>query len=205
MPTLVLFRFLPIIFLQNKTKNMTNLLAKISNWKLIIPALLGFIYCIYLFQNAEAQMSELAGVPTQMIDMRKDYDVAEIQAFFTSIQAEGRETHRFATGVVDMIFPWAYGILFILIAAFFLKKLTSPDSKWMYLSLFPVLLMIVDYIENFNTLDLLDSYPNLTAEMVSSASTVTGIKSTLTSMSIFLPLFLGIFWLIIWTKKRFDK
>lgn len=184
---------------------MTNFLAKLANWKLIIPALLGFIYCIYLFQNAETQMSELAGVRTPMIDTRNNYDLAEIQEFFTIIKPEGREVHRFATGVVDMIFPWAYGILFILISAFFLKKITSPDSKWMYLSLFPVLLMVVDYIENFNTLELLDSFPNLTTEMVDSAASVTGIKSTLTNMSIFLPLFLGVFWLIKWGKNRIGK
>ncbi len=184
---------------------MTNLLAKLSNWKLIVPALLGFIYCIYLFQTYEAQMSELAGEHTPMIDLRENYDLAEIQDFFTIIKSEGREIHRFATGVLDMIFPWAYGILFILISAFFLKKITSPDSKWMYLSLFPVLLMLVDYIENFNTLNLLDSFPNLTAEMVDSASTITGIKSTLTSISMFLPLFLGIFWLITLVRKKLEK
>jgi len=184
---------------------MTNVLAKLSNWKMIVPALLGFIYCIYLFQNSETQMSELAGQHTPMIDTRTGYDLAEIQEFFTIIKSEGREAHRFATGVVDMIFPWAYGILFVLLSAFFLKKITSPDSKWMYLSLFPVLLMIVDYIENFNTLDLLDSYPNLTAEMVDSASQITGIKSILTQISMILPLVLGLIWLVLWWKKKFGK
>lgn len=150
-------------------------------------------------------MSELAGVHTPMIDTRNGYDLVEIQEFFTIIKQEGRASHKFATGVVDMIFPWAYGILFVLISAFFLKKITSPDSKWMYLSLFPVLLMIVDYIENFNTLELLESYPNLTAEMVDTASKVTGIKSMLTQLSMTLPLILGIIWLCVWAKNRFAK
>jgi len=184
---------------------MTSLLAKLSNWKLIIPALLAFIYCIYLFQTSEAQMSELAGVHTPMIDTRSGYDLEEIQEFFTIIKPEGRAAHRFATGVVDMIFPWAYGILFILISAFFLKNLTDPDSKWMYLSLFPVLLMIVDYIENFNTLELLDTYPKLTAEMVDAASNITSIKTILTQLSMTLPLILGLIWLVIWGKNRVSK
>ena len=181
---------------------MTKLLAKAANWKFIIPALLAFMYCIYLFQVAEGQLNELAGERAPIIDMRNNYDVAEITDFFTKIKAEGRAIHRHTTGVVDMIFPLAYGILFILLSAFFLKKITSPDSKWMYLSLIPVLLMIVDYIENFNTLDMLAKFPNLTPEMVNSASTITGIKSNLTTISMSLPLVLGIIWLVKWQLNR---
>lgn len=177
---------------------MTNFLAKSANWKLILPAFLGFVVCIYFFQKGEAKMSALAGEKVQMIDVRQDYDAAEIKDFFTKIQEEGREEHRFATGVVDMIFPFAYGILFTLLSAFFLKKMAGPNSKWMYLSLVPILLMIVDYIENFNTLEMLDKYPDLSEELVANASNITGIKSTLTSISMTLPLILGIIWLIKW-------
>ena len=181
---------------------MTNLLAKMANWKFIIPALLGFIYCMYLFQGAAEQLNTLAGEEAPMIDLRRNYDVAEIKEFFTKIKADGREVHRYTTGVVDMIFPFAYGVLFILLSAFFLKKITNPNSKWMYLSLVPVLLMIVDYIENFNTLDMLAKFPDLTGEMVDSASTVTGIKSMLTNISMGLPLLLGIIWLVKWVMNR---
>lgn len=181
---------------------MTQLLAKMANWKFIVPALLAFIYCIYLFQIYGEQLNVLAGEEVPIIDMRRNYDVEEINTFFTKIKPEGRAIHQYVTGVVDMIFPFAYGFLFILLSAFFLKKITSPDSKWMYLSLVPVLLMLVDYVENFNTLAMLKAYPDLSAEMVASASKITGIKSTLTEISMFLPLFLGIFWLIKWVRNR---
>ena len=181
---------------------MTNLLAKVSNWKFILPAFLGFIYCLYLFQTYGAQLNVLAGEEAPIIDMRRDYEVAEIKDFFTKIQPEGRQIHQFVSGVVDMIFPFAYGLLFILSTAFFLKKITSPDSKWMYLSLFPILLMIADYIENFNTLDMLEKFPDLTTEMVDSASTITGIKAILTNISMGLPLVLGVIWLIKWLRER---
>lgn len=181
---------------------MTNLLAKISNWKFILLSFLGFAYCIYLFQVYGEIMNVAAGVESPMIDMRKDYDINEINNFFTSIKAEGRAAHQFATGVVDMIFPFAYGSLFILLSAFFLKKITSPTSKWMYLSLFPIILMIVDYIENFNTLEMLDNFPELNAEMVASASQITGIKATLVDASMGLTLILGIIWLVKWMMNR---
>lgn len=173
---------------------MINLLAKTSNWKFILPAFLGFVVCIYQFQTGESKMSALAGERSPMIDVRTDYDLAEINHFFDKIGSEGRAVHQFMTGVVDMIFPFAYGLLFILLSAFFLKKITSPNSNWLYLALFPILLMIVDFIENFNTLNLLKTYPNLTAEMVDSAAQITSVKSALTTISMFLPVLLGLIW-----------
>ncbi|MEM1123777.1 MAG: hypothetical protein AAGJ18_25285 [Bacteroidota bacterium] len=183
---------------------MKNLLANWSNWKLILPAFLGFVYCIYLFQGAESKMSALAGEHTPMIDVRENYDLAEINDFFKKIKGEGREIHAHATGVVDMLFPFAYGLLFILLSAYFLKKITSPDSNWMYLSWLPVLLMIVDFIENTNTLNLLETYPNLTAEMVDSAAKVTSIKSALTGISMLMPIVLGVVWggKWLWNKRK---
>lgn len=181
---------------------MTQVLAKMANWKFILPSLLAFIYCIYLFQIYGEQMNTLAGETVPMIDMRRNYDAEEIKTFFSKIKPEGQAIHKHATGVVDMIFPFAYGFSFILLAAFFLKKITSPDSKWMYLSLVPVLLMIVDYIENFNTLAMLEAYPNLSTEMVAKASQITGIKAMLTNISMALPMILGIVWLVKGIRNR---
>lgn len=175
---------------------MKAFLAKTSNWKFILPALFAFIYCIFLFQAAESEMSQIAGEKVTMIDVRSDYTLEEINDFFTKIQLEGRQIHAHITGVVDMIFPFAYGLLFILLSAFFLKKITRPDSNWMYLSLLPILLMLVDFKENLNTLSLLETFPNLTAEMVDNASKVTGIKAMLTNISMGLPLVLGIIWVV---------
>lgn len=175
---------------------MKAILSKYSNWKLILPIFLMFVVCIFLFQKYEKALSKLAGEKVQIIDMRSNYDVEEINEFFTKIKPEGIAIHKFTTAVVDMIFPVAYGCLFILLSAFFLKKITHPDSNWMYLSLLPVALMIFDYKENFNTLQLLESFPNLSAEKVDQAATITDIKSILTSVSMGLPLLLGCIWLV---------
>ena len=154
---------------------------------------------------AQANMSAIAGSEVEMIDLRKNYDLEEINDFFTRIKKEGRQIHRYATGVTDMLFPFFYGILFILINAFLLKNITNHKSSWIYLSLIPILLMLVDFRENFNTLKLLDAFPNMTEVQVHSASTVTGIKSLLTSLSLTLTLVLGIIWLIKWGLKYTTK
>lgn len=181
---------------------MKHLLVKTSNWKFILPALIGFIYCIFLFQEAQTKMSEIAGEEVLMIDVRNDYTLNEINDFFTKIKPEGRQIHRQATGVVDMIFPFAYGLFFILLSAYFLKKITYPESNWMWLALFPILLMLIDFKENWNTLHLLDTFPNLTNDMVDSAAKLTSIKAMFVNLSMGLPLVLSIIWMIQWLRNR---
>lgn len=181
---------------------MKKLLTYASNWKFIVPALIAFIGCIYFFVQAENDLSALAGHDVQMIDTRGAYDLESINDFFEDIGAEGREIHRQTTAITDSIFPFAYGALFILLAAFFLKKIFDPNSNWMYLSLVPVLLMIFDFKENWNTLQILDQYPDLSADQVSSASSVSMIKAMLTNVSMMLPLILGIIWLVKWLINR---
>lgn len=174
---------------------MKSLLSKTSNWKFIVPAFIAFAVCLYLFQGAQERMNLLAGEEAPMIDMRNDYTMQEISDFFTKLKEEGRKIHQHTTGITDMIFPFAYGFLFILLSAYFLKKIAGPNSNWMYLSLIPILLMLADFKENFNTLNLLNQYPNLTEEMVAKASLVTGVKSTLTEISMALPIILGVVYL----------
>ena len=93
---------------------MKNLLARFSNWKFIIPSLIGFLYCLNSFNVAQANMSAIAGSEVEMIDLRKNYDLEEINDFFTRIKEEGRQIHRYATGVTDMIFPFLAPILLAL-------------------------------------------------------------------------------------------
>lgn len=144
-------------------------------------------------------MSSIVGEETVLIDMRSGYDLAEINKLFSDLGPEGRGIHRKATMITDMIFPFTYGLLFVLLSAFFLKKIFDPTSNWMYLSLAPIALMIVDFKENLNTLDMIDTYPDLNSKMVSSAATVTDLKSILVNVCMLLPLILAGVWLY---KKR---
>tara|TARA_Y100000385_G_C13106148_1_gene647992 strand:+ start:2405 stop:2860 length:456 start_codon:yes stop_codon:yes gene_type:complete len=147
-------------------------------------------------------MSEITGNQAMMIDLRSDYTVNEIRTFFEELKPEGRAVHTYATKVTDSIFPFAYGALFILLSAFLLKNITNSESNWIYLSLFPLLLMVVDFKENFNTLSMLSSYPDLTSEMVDSASKVTSLKGVLVNISMGLPIILGLIWIVKLGLKR---
>lgn len=173
---------------------MKNLLTKASNWKFIVPAFICSGICIYLFQTYQAEMSSIANEEVQMLDMQSGYAEPEISDFLGKLGADGRQIHRKATGVVDMIFPICNGLFLILLSAFFLKKISPPDSSWIYLALIPVALIIVDYLENFSILGLLSAYPDLTEEMVNRTSQLTSLKTTFVNISMSLPIVLAVIW-----------
>ena len=151
-------------------KSLIELLAKVSSWKFITPFFLLTAFLLYLFIQGQNEMSAIVGEEVTLIDLWKGYNLEEVTAFFEKLKPEGRAIHQQLTGVHDMIFPFAYGPFFILIFAFFLKNIFGRESKWLLLSLFPVLNMGVDYMENLNTLEMLKSFPNITEAMASKGS-----------------------------------
>lgn len=152
-------------------------LNKAANWKFILLFfLLNAFFTGYLFNNAGQELNQIAGQEVEMLDLRHNYTLDEVNAFFTAIKEDGRQLYKDLIAVTDMIFPFVYGPFFIFVLAFFIKKLTSSHSKWLYLALFPVSIMVLDYGENLNTLALLNSYPNLSAAAVEKGSTLTTIK-----------------------------
>ncbi|MEL7005646.1 MAG: hypothetical protein AAFN93_23390 [Bacteroidota bacterium] len=181
---------------------MKKILVQTSNWKFIVPVFLCAAYCIYSFQVAQDQMSEICGHKVEMLDVRQGYSLEEINLFFTELQSEGREIHRRSTSITDSIFAIANVLLFILIYAFFLRKITHQNSNWLYLSLLPLILMVSDFMENFNTIRLLDSFPELDSASVQYASQITSTKLFLVDIALGLLLLLGIIFLLKWGLSK---
>lgn len=191
-------------------RNTIQLLAKVSNWKFIIPFCLFTVFWLYLFNVGQKEMSEIAGEEVVLIDLWSGYDLEEITTFFELLKPEGRAIHQQLTGKNDMIFPFAYGPLLILILAFLFKNIFGQKSSWLLLSLFPLLTMGVDYLENFNTLLMLKTYPTISEIVVNKGSFFTEIKNLSTLIIKISFILLSIVWIVkmvknLMIKKRIQK
>jgi hypothetical protein len=168
---------------------MKNILVKMSNWKFILPLFILFlIFPALLFPHYQGCMAEIAGQEVMPLDSRFSYTYDEVKNDFGKLGSEGRNTYRLVIAKVDMLFPVFYVPLFILVLAWLLKKITREDSAWTVLSLFPVVGILFEYLENFNTLSLLDSYPAITEDSVSWGERMTRLKHIFLMLSIaFMP------------------
>lgn len=169
---------------------MKTILLSASNWKFILPlSILVFIFAAVLFPYYQGRMAEIAGQDVIPLDSRFSYSYEEVKNAFDQLGPEGRSTYRFVIACVDMLFPLIYGLLFILVLAWLLKKITRQDSGWILFSLFPCVGIIFDYLENFNTLSLLNQFPDITAESVEWGEQMTQVKHTFLLLAVaFMPL-----------------
>ena len=181
---------------------MKNILVKLSNWKFILPLFILFlIFPVYLFPHYQGRMAEIAGQDVMPLDSRFSYTYDEVKNDFNKLGSEGRDTYRFVIANVDMLFPLFYGPLFILVLAWLLKHITREGSGWILLSLFPIIGILFEYLENFNTLSLLDSYPAITEDNVSWGEQMTRLKHIFLMLSVAIMPLLALTLVI----KRFNR
>ena len=179
---------------------------RISNWKFILPIFILFVANSYIFTHYQQKIDTIAGESVPILDMRENgYTYEEVKIDFDKMKSEGRDIYKFLAGKVDMIYPITYGLFYMAILGFFIKKIT--DSKIVLVLLafvVPLLSMIVDYFENFNNLKLLYRFPNITQADVEWGNTVTGLKFGMVYFTMFLIILSFTAWSVksIWRKNK---
>ena len=103
---------------------------------------------------------------------------------FSKMDYEDRQAYQFSTGVIDMIYPLVYGLLLILLMTKLINQLFKKNSYLIFLIILPLIIMICDYTENFNTLRMLTDYPDIKESSVFLGSKFSGIKWYLVSFTL---------------------
>ena len=170
-----------------------NMLRKYSNWKIILPSSILFIlFTLVIFPFYLTQLNKIANEKVLFLDGRLSYNYDQVNTLFNKMGREGRDVYHVMAGKIDMIYPIVYSIFFVLLLASLLKKIFSQKSKILLIALLPLIGMLFDYLENLNTLKLLNKFPNITTEQVAYGSQMTQIKWLFLIMSILLVFALGI-------------
>lgn len=102
------------------------------------------------------------------------YSFTDVQLLLSDIKEEGRNTYKFILHRIDSVCPLIYGILMILITKIVIKNL--KNKKWKYLFIILAIIILLDYFENVQILNLLNTYPNFTPQQVCYCSTTSFIK-----------------------------
>lgn len=181
---------------------MKHILARTSNWKFILPFFLLFaLFSFYVFPDYQSRLATAAGEPIRPLDTRFAYTHEDVLTDFEKLGHHGRILYTVIVGRIDMVYPMIFGLLFLLILAYLLRKVTHPQSSWLFLALFPLLPVLFDYLENLNTLHLLHTFPNITEEAVSRGEKFTLLKHILGLVSVAMILVLA----VVLVAKKFRK
>ena len=173
---------------------MLKFLNHISRPLFFIPAILLFLFFSeYLFPKYNQQIADAAGKKLNNLDVRMSYNKEEVATLFQEMGVEGRQIYYFLESRIDMIFPFIYGPMFLMLFVFFFKKWWGPESRMLYFAFLPASTMLFDLMENLNILKLLNNHDQLTEGMVALTSTFTSIKMILFVTSLLAILLISAF------------
>ena len=156
-----------------------NLLFKLSENKALYRLLLVLLVTdIILFQfyglNFNLDLSKNA------LDLRLGYTAQDVINYFTLIGEDGRTDYKFAMSVIDVTFPIIYGLILIIVLTNVVKKQFNSNPFLLFIFvLIPIAVVILDLLENRNTLSMMASFPNITEEMAAKGSLFTLTKWSL--------------------------
>lgn len=166
-------------------------LKKIATWKTIVPALVLYLaFSLGAFPYYQTKVDELADEKIKALDLRLAYTLEDVERSFAKMGTEGRAITSFISGRIDMVYPMVYGCFLILLITN-LSKDTIPRRFYLLL-IGPLLGMLFDYLENFQVLNMLMQFPEITEKQVQTSSLMTSIKWLFILMSLAIVLVLGL-------------
>ncbi len=164
-------------------KKFTQFIEKHGSGKKVLALfiLTNLVYAFMLAVTIPRTMNFSNGM--NLLDMLPTgYDLNYVSELFSALGEEGRNTYLTNQIPVDMIYPFLFAVSYGLLLAYFLKKIDKLKTPFTYLCLLPILAGIADYAENFGIINLLNSYPDLSAAAVKTTSSFSLVKSISTSV-----------------------
>lgn len=157
----------------------------LGNKKTILILFLIFVGFNIYFSTVLKDLNEIANQEVKILDLRFGYSLEEVNLFFRQIGSEGRILYE-KISMADMFYPIFYGLLLMSL----ISRFTKGNSKLLLLNLIPLVMIILDFVENISIKKLMTHFPNIGADMVSFTSILTQAKWVFVGLSIFLVLIL---------------
>ncbi|MBD2699705.1 hypothetical protein IC229_03585 [Spirosoma sp. BT702] len=148
---------------------------RISSWKTLLLAIALYVpFPIYFFKNLQLQMKDLALKAVDPIDLLFGYDPARIIEMIGCYGPEGRAVYAQGEMTIDLAYPIIYTALCCIILTLLFRNRTY--APFPLVNVFPVAVLVMDYLENACIVYLIKSYPDLSSLIASLCSIFTNLK-----------------------------
>ena len=148
---------------------------------LIFFLLASAIYLVMLTITIPRVMSFSGGM--KILDMMPTgYDAAYVNELFTKLGESGRQAYLFGQITFDLVYPALYGIGFCLVLAWLLNRMGKLGGNLVYFCLLPIAAGVFDYCENFGIIAMLQTWPEIPANLITVTNLFSILKSGFTSV-----------------------
>jgi hypothetical protein len=143
----------------------------VSGRILLMGSFFGLVACVICFAQLERRLG------ASILDVLPGYSLIEVKDSLSVYGAEGRKIYAWCVLTLDLLFPVCY----LIFCSGLIVVLTAP-GRTQWLSLFPVFLALIDFLENLQIFNILISPSSITQTQVHLASTTTQVKHAMTGI-----------------------
>lgn len=155
-----------------------NFVVKQSTGKMAIGLLiLYFIFSAGIMGWGEKKINALSGKKVQVLDLcLTGYSPTEANAYLSEYSPEARNFAATFNAIADTAYPIVYTIMLSVVLAWVYKSRIIIHKSFGYLLLFPLLMMVLDFLENYHIVAMLRKFPEIPEEIVKAGSMLTVAK-----------------------------
>ena len=166
---------------------------------LFFVILANIIYAIMVFITIPKVSAFVAGL--KILDMMPSgYDFEYVKSLFENLGEEGRTVYLWQQIPLDLIYPFLFALSNFLLLAYLLKKIEVKNQNLYRLCLIPVFGGLFDYMENFGTILLLRSFPEISQTQVTVNNFFTILKSGF--VTLFFIVLIATFFVFVYKKIK---
>lgn len=181
-------------------RKLSNWLYQVSTGWVALIGLVIFLLFTALVLPGQSAQAEMVSGEVGSPDMSFFYSPQELYEMAEAYGEQGRADYIRARFTFDLIWPLVYGLFLCSAISWVFARGFSPDSRWRWANLTPILGMLFDYLENISTSLVMWRYPDATPLIAWLAPLFTAVKWAFVSGS-FVLLLLGVV-IIIWRAIR---
>jgi hypothetical protein len=155
-----------------------NFVIKQSTGKTAVVLLI-----VYIIFNAAVMgwgakhINSLSGKKVQVLDLcLTGYSPAEVNAYLKDYTPEARNFAATFNAIADTAYPIVYTIMLSVLLAWVYKSRIIIHKSFGYLLLFPLLMMVLDFLENYHIIAMLRKFPEIPEAIIRAGSILTVAK-----------------------------
>ena len=177
---------------------LSDLLKRMAKGWVVLLFFVSFMLTTSLVFPWMSSTLQLPEEGVEKIDLQFTYSPGKLYEIMEAYGEQGRKAYAISHLTSDVLFPFVYAFLFGTAISYTFQRAFPSGSRAQRLNLVPIVLLMVDFLENIGLVILLLAYPARMMWLATLTGWSTALKWVLSGASVILPL-IG---LVVWIAGR---
>jgi hypothetical protein len=134
----------------------------LGRWYCALASLVVFVTFLATVSTAQAERTDEYAADVDLPDTSAWYTPSDVYAAAEAIGQAGRDSYVEARYTFDVVWPLVYTVFFVVLLSWAFHRATDPGTRRRLVNLFPLVPLVLDYLENLTASIVMTRYPDET-------------------------------------------